>query len=85
MEKANQVTGFRVDPRDVRTLSAVAMATAEREIFGNAFPAMLAGDDVVDRETKPARCLWHPAVFARVLGAGTNQLAYRFVHRGPFG
>jgi hypothetical protein len=51
------------------------MTAAQREIFPDAWAAVLAGDDVVDREAKPSRRLRHAAIFADLLRPETNQIA----------
>ena len=68
VEEAHGSAGFRIDPRNVRTLEAVAVRASQRQIVFHGLAAVLFGDDVVDLEGQRQRPVRHPAILAALGG-----------------
>jgi hypothetical protein len=63
-----------IDSGEIRALVEIAMPTAEGQILWDRPAVVLAGDDVVDRESKVPKSLGHPAILADKSGATPDLL-----------
>ena len=69
VEELGELPRQRVDPGDVRPLVKVVVEAGEGQVAQRRATAVLAGDDLVDREwDRGILRLGHPAVFAGVAG-----------------
>src|SRR5205814_2247213 len=81
VEQPRERGRFRVNAGDVRAFMEVAVVATEGEIVRDGRTAVLAGDNVVDDETESPAALGGLAVFAAELGASSDLLCERLIHR----
>jgi hypothetical protein len=80
IKEADDLSGARVDTRDVRSFGAVAEKAGQGQIARDGRPAMLAGNDVIDLEGEHAVVLVKLAVFAALMGTLPNEPDKCFFH-----
>ena len=74
MEQAGELSRFRVQAGNVRSLEAITIPACDCEIGGDGTAAVLAGDDVVDLEREGRCFLRQAAVFASSGGSLADML-----------
>ncbi len=79
MEQAHYFAGVRIDPRQIRAFTQIAVRTGESEILGVVIATMLARSDVLYAETEFGKFLREPTVLA-VLARPRAQLAQLGIH-----
>lgn len=84
VEQGDHCIRRRIDAGEVRSFVQVAVLAREGEVGGCGWPAVLAGHDVLDVESKePVIVLVNVTVLAPVACALSNELAKRFVQARP--
>ena len=73
MKKAGNLTGLRVDSRQVRTLAKIAAVARERQVGGIVGTSVLLRDDVLDVMPQLAMDLAQTAVFTPLAGPAPRR------------
>jgi hypothetical protein len=81
MIELGDLMSFLVDSNEVRALVPIASRAGQGQVAQLGFPAMLAGDDVVDLKGQSVRRLGQLAVLAQPPGTDTNTLLQVVSHR----
>jgi hypothetical protein len=82
MKQRNNLTGVRVDPRQIRPFVAVAVAARESQVFQHGRTAVLLGDNVVEVERQLSERFREATILAAVTGPDADVFVNRFFHWG---
>jgi hypothetical protein len=80
MKQGDNLTGIRVDARQIRPFVTVAIAARESEVFQNGGTSVLLSDHVVEVKRQFSERFRESAILAAVTGPGADGLVNRFVH-----
>ena len=80
MKQRNNLTGVRVDPREIRPFVAVAVAARESQVLQFGGTAVLLSDDVVEMKRQFSERFRETTILAAVTGPDADGFVNRFVH-----
>jgi len=80
MKQRNNLTGVRVDPREIRPFVAVAVAARESQVLQFGGTAVLLSDDVVEMKRQFSERFRETTILAAVTGPDADGFMNRFVH-----
>jgi hypothetical protein len=80
MKQRDDLTGVRIDPRQVRPFIAVAVAARESQVFQYGGAAVLLSDDVVEVKRQLSERFRETTILAAVTGPDADGFMNRFVH-----
>jgi hypothetical protein len=81
VEERSDLSGVRIEPRDIRPLEQITMYTCECEIRGVITAAVLFGNEVFDMECRLIMLLPKPAILATLSGPLPDEIPRRCVHQ----
>jgi len=82
MKQRNNLTGVRVDPREIRPFVAAAVAARESQVLQYGGAAVLLGDDVVEVKRQFSERFREATILAAVTSPDADGFVNRFVHWG---
>jgi hypothetical protein len=80
MEQTCDLTGYGIDPGDVRALMDIIVVAREGEVFGGSRSMVFYGDDMVELEGQDIELLREPAILAGVACAFPDQVPKGVIH-----
>src|SRR5437899_2209178 len=80
MKEPYDLTGSRIDARDIRPLVGITTKTGDRAILKCCLSPMLACNDVIDGKSETVCGLRHVTVFAAVMRTPANPVFELFIH-----
>ena len=80
MKQRDDLSGGRVDPRQIRPFVAVAVAARKSQVFQYGRATVLLSDDVVEVKRQFSESFREAAILAAVIGPDADGFVNRFVH-----
>jgi hypothetical protein len=85
MEQRHDLSGDRIDSREIRSLVGIAEVASESQVLRQIAPTMLPGDDMFDmKPNSRPKALTGAAILTAVSGTASHQFARGRIHQAAW-